>query len=149
MRGATVLARCPIWRTLFLRSSFPRKQKPLLGTLTRSPWLFLGHVFPENKAPARNADLVTLAFLRSCFPKKQKPLLGTLTRSPWLLSGHVFPRKQKALAGNADPVTPACFHPSMIIYYPSMVFHHPSPIIHHPLSIVHHPLWRHFGVIVK
>ena len=48
-------------------------------------------------------------------------------------------QETKAPARNADPVTPACFHPSMIIYRPSMNFHHPSPIIHHSSSIIHCP----------
>ena len=87
----------------------------------------------ETKAPARNADPITLAFFRSCFHRKQKPLLGTLTRSPWLFLGHV----------------------SMIVYHPSMVIHHPSPITHHPSgirhqasSIIHDPSSIiHYGVI--
>ena len=57
-------------------------------------------IFPEEtNAPARNADLVALAFSRSCFPREQKPLPVTLTRSPWLFPGHGFARKQKPLLG--------------------------------------------------
>ena len=42
-----------------------RKQKPLLGTPTRTPGLLSGHDFPETKAPARNADSRRMAAVSS------------------------------------------------------------------------------------
>ena len=44
-------------RSIFFEQSwdpetyFPGKQKPLLGTSTRTPRLLSGHIFPENKSP--------------------------------------------------------------------------------------------------
>ena len=59
------------------KSCFPRKQKPLLGTLIRDGQLFPGRVFP----------------------RKQKPVLGTLIRDAQLFPGRVFPREQKPMLG--------------------------------------------------
>ena len=67
--------------TIISRSSFPKTQKPLLGTLIRDAQLFPGRVFPG----------------------KQKPLLGTLIRDGQLFSRSCFSQKTRAPARNADP----------------------------------------------
>ena len=36
---------------VFFNPCSTKQQKPLLGTLTRSPWFFSGDVFPRNKSP--------------------------------------------------------------------------------------------------
>ena len=78
----------------------------------------------------------------------------------------MFSQETKAPARNADTVTLACLHPSMIIYHPSMPFHHASAIIRHPSSLIHRPssimapfwgdyefilgsFWDHFGIILR
>ena len=64
-------------RTACFRSCFPRKQKPLLGTLIR------------------DGELV----FRTCFLRKQKPLLGPLIQDGELVFSPCFRRKQEPLLG--------------------------------------------------
>ena len=102
---------------------FLRKQKPLLGTHSRTPRLlsggvlsqkqtapagntdpnntaFFSHVFPKKtRALARNADLEHHGFLRSCFFQEKKAPARNADPNTTAFIGHVYPRKQKPLLG--------------------------------------------------
>ena len=114
--NASSLSQCirPKICSVFPEHVFPRRQKPLLGTPTRTPRLFSSHPCAGKHKPLLGTPTPnTMVFFRVLL-RKQEPLLGTPTRTPRLLIGYVLP-ENKALARNADPRRISCvsqlYHP--------------------------------------